>query len=77
MKAKLLEKVKRQLKTSNQQRRKQKGVMFYNKKKRIVFYKKRHKKRHKKRVPRLSSQNSLLKEGGYLLSRIALQYHRR
>ena len=31
----------------------------------------------KRRVPRLSSQNSLLKEGGYLLSRIALQYHRR
>ena len=32
--------------------------MFYNKKKRIVF----HKKRHKKRVPRLLSQNSLLKK---------------
>ena len=73
MKAKLLEKVKRQLKTSNQQRRKQKGVMFYNKKRGLSSIK----KGIKKRVPRLSSQNSLLKEGGYLLSRIALQYHRR
>ena len=40
-------------------------------------YKKKLKSTNKKRVPRLSSQNSLLKEGGYLLSRIALQYHRR
>ena len=47
--------------------------MFYNKKKDCLLLK----KRHKKRVPRLSSQNSLLKEGGYLLSRIAVQYHRR
>ena len=73
MKAKLLEKVKRQLKTSNQQRRKQKGVMFYNKKKRIVFYK----KRHKKKSPKTFVSELSVKEGGYLLSRIALQYHRR
>ena len=77
MKAKLLEKIKRQLKTSNQQRRKQKGVMFYNKKKRIVFYKKRHKKRHKKKSPKTFVSELSVKEGGYLLSRIALQYHRR
>ena len=44
MKAKLLEKVKRQLKTSNQQRRKQKGVMFYNKKRGLSSLKKRQKK---------------------------------
>ena len=47
--------------------------MFYNKKKRIVFYK----KRHKKKSPKTFVSELSVKEGGYLLSRIALQYHRR
>ena len=52
-------------------------MWLYNKKKRIVFYKKRHKKRHKKKSPKTFVSELSVKEGGYLLSRIALQYHRR